>query len=444
MTYLFSNSVVISNEIEIKNDSGNPIPISKNTSVNSDSNPLFIKGSSDNNFFSPTQIDAFGRLRVSNPFTLFDSSFTIGDNKRVFDTSNTAGTSYNFEANISSVLMNVGTNSGEKVFRQTKRYFQYQPGKSLLSLNTFVMNSGKANLRQRVGYFDTQNGIFLENSNNNTFIVKRSFVTGSVVDTKISQSNWNVDTLQGSGPSGKNLDISKAQIFWTDVEWLGVGSVRTGFVIDGEFQVCHQFNHANIESNVYMTTATLPVRYEIENTGTTSDSSTMKHICNTVISEGGYAPAVITRSGSTSLTGLNMSATSFEPLISLRLKSGQTNNVVIPSNVNLYGLQSTPFVFKLIQNANVIGGYWNTNGTDSIVEYNANATSLGTGGFDLLQGIFVGGTGSQPVTLNLKEHNHSLQLTGNINGSPEVFCVAVKATTNNDDAIGSIAWEEYN
>ena len=69
---------------------------------------------------------------------------------------------------------------------------------------------------------------------------------------------------------------------------------------------------------------------------------------------------------------------------------------------------------------------------------------MGTGGTDLMQGMFVGGTSSQPTNINLKEHNHSLQLTSNINGSPSVFCVAVKATTNNDDALGAISWEEYN
>lgn len=444
MTYLFSGNTVITNEVEIKNDAGNAVPISRNTITNSDTNPIFVKGTADTSFFAPTQTDAFGRLRVSNPFTLFDSSFSIGDNIKVWDTSNTNNTSYSFEPNISCIKMNVTTSSNDKIYRQTRRYFQYQPGKSLLSLNTFVMNEGKANLRQRVGYFDTQNGVFLENSSNVNYIVKRSFVTGSAVDTRIPQNQWNGDKLDGTGSSGLNLNISKAQIFWTDVEWLGVGSVRTGFVIDGNFIVCHQFNHANLESNVYMTTATLPVRYEIENIGVTDSASSLKHICNTVISEGGYAPAVITRAASTALTGLKMSQTEFRPVLSLRLKSDNYDSVVVPSQIDVFGLQSTPFVYKLIQNANVIGGTWFTTGTDSVVEYNANATSVGTGGFDLMQGMFVGGTSAQPVTINLKEHNHSLQLTSNINGSASVFCIAVKATTNNDDALGSIAWEEYN
>ena len=446
MTYLFSSntSATIVNEVEVKNDAGNAIPVSKNTNTNSETNPIFVKGTADTSFFAPTQTDAFGRLRVSNPHTLFDNHFSIGDNTRIWDTSNTAGTSVNFETNLACITMNTDTVAGRNVYRQTKGYFQYQPGKSLLSLNTFVMNSGKANLRQRVGYFDTQNGIFLENSDNVNYIVKRSYTTGNVVDTRIAQSNWNGDTLNGSGPSGINLDISKAQIFWADIEWLGVGSVRTGFVIDGNFLVCHQFNHANLESNVYMTTATLPIRYEIENTGTTSSASTLKHICNTIISEGGYAPTAVTRSASTALTGLEMSQTDFRPVLSIKLKSGRQGSVVTPTKIDLYGLQSTPFVYKLVQNANVIGGSWLTTGSDSVVEYNANATTLGTGGNDLLQGMFVGGTSAQPISINLKEFNHSFQLRANISGNAEVLTVAVKSTTNNDDALGSIAWEEFN
>jgi hypothetical protein len=142
------------------------------------------------------------------------------------------------------------------------------------------MNEGKANLRQRVGYYDNRNGIFLERAGNTAYIVKRSSVSGTPVDTRIQQNVWNNDALSGTGSSGKNLNLDKAQIFFTDVEWLGVGSVRAGFVIDGELIIAHQFNHANLESNVYMTTATLPVRYEIENIGITTSSSNLKQICS--------------------------------------------------------------------------------------------------------------------------------------------------------------------
>jgi hypothetical protein len=429
MTYLFSSNTSITNEVEVKNDVGNALPV------------IGVEGSPITVAFSGATIDSFGRLRTASPHTIFDNTFSVDEKPRVWDTDKVNGTAV-FKPNLACVDMGVNSSSGSKVVRQTKQYFMYQPGKSLLTLNTFVMNEGKANLRQRVGYFDNSNGIFLEREGNVAYIVKRSSVTGSPVDVRVPQTQWNQDKLDGSGDSEVSLNLDKAQIFFTDIEWLGVGSVRTGFIIDGTYHFAHQFNHANLESNVYMTTATLPVRYEIENTGITTSTSNLKQICSTVISEAGYAPAVITRSASTSLIGLEMSDTTFRPLLSLRLKSGEGDHVVLPVRLDLFGLQNTPFVYKLVGNANVIGGVWETTGSDSVVQYNANATTLGTGGYELMQGMFVGGTSAQPVSINLKEHNHTLQLRANIGGVAEVFTVAVKATTNNDDALGSISWEE--
>ena len=432
MTYLFTGNTTISNEVEVKNDVGNALPV-----VGVEGSPITVA-------FSGSTVDAFGRLRISTPHTIFDNSFSVDAKPRLWGTvTANSGTSV-FVSNISAIDMGVSTALGSKSVRTTKQYFQYQPGKSLLSLNSFVMNEGKANLRQRVGYYDNNNGIFIEREGNTAYIVKRSSVSGTPVDTRIQQNVWNNDTLLGSGPSGKTLNLDKAQIFFTDVEWLGVGSVRTGFVIDGEIIITHQFNHANLESNVYMTTATLPVRYEIENTGITTSSSNLKQICSTVISEAGYSPTVITRSASTELAGLAMSQTAFRPLISLRLKTNHIDKVVLPTRMDLFGLQSTPFAYKVIADANVSGGTWASLGSDSVIEYNANATTLNSGGADLLQGIFVGGTSAQPVIVNLKEHNHSFQLRANATGTPEVFTIAVKSTTNNDDALGSITWEEQN
>src|SRR5210317_587345 len=214
-----------------------------------------------------TSNDAFGRLRVSNPHTLFDSSLRYGDNTEKWsesetDNSGNSGSAHN--ANEGLMDITVGESSGDSIIRETKRVFSYQPGKSLLVLNTFVMNSPKTYLRQRVGYFGAENGVYLEQDNNSIYIVKRSKVTGSVVNTRILQANWNVDALDGDGVSGYTLDLTKAQILWSDFEWLGVGSVRVGFVINGQFIPVHIFHHANTSDasydglSTYITTATLP------------------------------------------------------------------------------------------------------------------------------------------------------------------------------------------
>ena len=391
---------------------------------------------------SGTAVDSFGRLRVSEPHTLFDSTLRYTDDSRNWSNT-TVGTAYTtHNANTSSISMVVGPTSGDSVVRQTTRYFLYQPGKSLLTMNSFTMQP-RENVRQRVGYFDTNNGIFLEHDGTTAYIVKRSYVTGSPVDTKIPQSEWSEDKFDGTGYSKTTLDFSKAQLFWTDIEWLGVGSVRVGFVIDGKILTAHKFHHANKTASTYMTTASLPLRYEITNTDDTGVSTTLEHICNTVISEGGHTPKVITRAASTALTGLNMTTTEYRPLVAIRLKTGRRGGIAVPAFSTIYGLQNTPFNYKILQGATITGGTWVSGGDESHVEYNVTATAL-SGGKNLLQGMFIGGTYVQPIELDLKKFNSSYQLRTLLDGTMETFVIAAIATTNNDDALASLIWEEYN
>lgn len=432
MTYLFSSNTSITNEVEVKNDAGNPLPV-----VGVSGSPLTVS-------FNETNYDAFGRFRVSEPYTMFDSTLRYTDDSRNWDTSTTGATANIFyNVNTSSIEMNVGTASGNKVIRQTKRYFQYLPGKSLLSLNTGVFGPTKANLRQRIGYFDSSNGIFFERNGSNNYIVKRSNTAGVVTETRIDQYSWSEDKLDGTGNSSIGLNFDAAQIFWTDVEWLGVGSVRAGVIVDGQYIVAHKFHHANTVTDVYMTTASLPIRYEIENTGITSSSSKLKQICSSIISEGGYTPTTQTRSVSTTLAGLEMSQTEYRPLVAVRLKQNRTGGIAVPKHISLFGLQTTPFVYRLVSNATVTGGSWLSTSNESHVEYNANATSY-TGGSVISQGLFTGGTGANPLEIDLSTHNHSLQLRTTISGTNEVFLVSCLATTNNDDAICALDWQELN
>ncbi len=387
-------------------------------------------------------LDAFGRLRVSNQHTIFDNTHRFSDHSHEWDTSLSGSGSITHSLNTSSILMNVGTASGDKVIRQTKRYFAYQPGKSLLIKNSFNMQP-KENVRSRVGYFDSNNGIYLEHDGTSLYVVKRSYTTGSVVETRIPQSQWSEDKLDGSGYSKKTLDITKSQIFWCDIEWLGVGTVRAGFVIDGVNYVVHKFHHANIITSTYIGTATLPIRYEIENTSSTLTSTYLEHICNTISSEGGHTPRVSTRAASNALTGLNVSNVTYTPLVALRLKSSRIGGVAIPTLMNIYGLQNTPFSYKVYQDVSITGGTWVSEGDESNVEYNTTPTSF-TGGSTLLQGIFIGGTNVQPTTVLFSEIDSSYQLKVRINGTTEALLIAALATTNNDDALASLTWEEIN
>jgi len=216
--------------------------------------------------FGGATADAFGRLRVSEPVSLFETQARYYDHGQFANSISGTGNVV-YVAAQSSYQLNVGTASGDSVLRETLKPFPYQPGKSQLTLNTFCFNTPKTNLRQRVGLFDANDGVYFENDGSYNYMVIRSGSTG--VEERIRQDAWNVDQLNGTGPvtnpSGITLYPDRTQIFFADVEWLGVGSVRVGFVINGAYIICHSFPHANQPGNtkVYMTTATLPIRYEI-------------------------------------------------------------------------------------------------------------------------------------------------------------------------------------
>lgn len=426
----------------------NLLNVHKAMEYNSLGQPVIRTVGNGSNYSSAGNIDggrdAFGRLRISEPLTLFDSSFRFGDNTFNWSTYQTSGDAVvSHLANESSMSLYLGTTADEEIIRETKTVFQYQPGKSLLILNTFVMAPAKANLRQRVGYFGANNGFYFEQNGTGYNMVRRSYANGSIDNTAIAQADWNVDPLDGTGPSKITADFSKSQIFWMDVEWLGVGSVRTGFVINGQFVICHIFHHANILSKVYITTATLPIRYEIKNTGTTGSASTMRQICSSVMSEGGYSPSNITRAISSAITGKNISDTVYTPLVTIRLRSGREDAIAVPDSVDVYGLQQAAFKWRLIQGGVLNDNTWATVDSETSVEYNLAATTV-TGGTVLLEGIFIGAVKGGAEGIDLTKHMLAYQLRRRLDNTRENLTLAVLATTNNDDAVGNITWQEDN
>ena len=393
-------------------------------------------------------VDAFGRSRVSQPLTLFDSSHRYKDNG-LWSTSNSAGTTYNFNANAGLVELNLPTTSGAEIVRETTKVFSYQPGKSLQILNTVVMEPPKANLRQRVGYYGANNGIYLEANGTNIAFVERSFSNGSLVETRAEQANWNVDTLLGavpSSPSQKTLDMSKAQIIFHDIEWLGLGTVRCGFVIDGKLIHCHSFHHANYITSTYMTTASLPLRYEIRNTGTTANSSTMKQVCSTVMSEGGYElrgvqQAIGTPVGAGYLCSV---ANTMYPVVSIRLKSTALDAIVIPTAASLLGKgNGVDFKWSLIAGGTVTNTVaWTSAGSDSAVEYTLTANAI-SGGRVCATGYFNSSTQSSPTIDILKQALFQFQLERNgLTGAQEPFTIAIQSGSATSNCYAALDWEE--
>jgi hypothetical protein len=385
--------------------------------------------------------DAFGRLRISQLYTIFDSQHRYQENDKWTTVTGVSGTT-TYQINQSVVDLNVTTVSGDSIYRETKRVFSYQPGKSFLNMSSFVFASGKTNLRQRVGLFNAQNGVFFEQSGTTNYLVLRSYVSGSVNETRIDQANWNYDVFDGSGPTGRVLDSSKANIFWMDIEWLGVGDVRAGFVVDGHMEIAHIFHNDNQNATSYMTTAVLPLRQEIQNLGTTASSSTAKQICATVASEGGYEGFTRRYNIATSTTPKTLTSSGVTyPLVSIRMASGRTDSVIIPANLSI-ALEQTQnnkpdiIQYKVLLNATLSGENWQTHYKGN-VQYDTTATSV-SGGTDVAGGYIVSDS-----TLSLSDvRDFNFQLGRTQSGVSDVFTVIAAPTISGAKVYTDLSWFE--
>jgi len=418
-------------------------------------------GSSVNNAFyaqfGGSTVDAFGRLRVTSPYTLFDSQSRFAADPAYSYVTATGGTT-TYNTNKSSVDLAVTTSSGSTVLAQTFRVFPYQPGKGLLTLQTFTMAAAKTNLTQRVGYYSAYNGVYLEQGPNGVTFVIRTYTGGSVDNTRyVAQANWNGDKLNGTGPSGVTLDLTKTQILWFDFEWLGVGNVRCGFVINGQFVVCHTFQNANIGTSVYMQTAILPLRFEITNTGATASASTLQMICSSVQSEGGYEQtsqiftARRTDDGKSIANNTNLT---FTPLVSIRVNSSYYGAIVIPQGILFHPTASgsTGYEIVLARNATLTGATWAGAALSSgQVDVDLAATAMTTTVNEIIQTSFSAqssqstDTAIVPTGYNFDiQIGYTASLSGNGFGTSDTYTLGVRGLNNSPTGSGTGSISFYN
>lgn len=383
MTYLYNKNVNPQNN-NVAVSTTNPLPITGNVLS------ITVAGSTD----------AFGRQRVSEAFTLGDYKHTYGLDPNFRNTTSNGG-SITHITNQAAARLTTNSNSSAYAIHQTKMYHNYMPGKSQLIKSSINFYQNTANVTKRTGYFDANNGIYFEQAGDGTLsFVIRTDTSGTPSDArKITQANWNQDTCNttivglstdGSNygkPGTWNLDITKTQIFLTDFQWLGVGTVRCGFVHNGQTIIAHEFDNNNQLATVYMSNPNLPVRCEILNTGVTTGAY-FDQICSTVISEGGYVESGIDFGVNTGTTAKTVTTGNGNyPVVAIRLKNtfrGYPNRVIVrPKDINIYA-ENFPAYWSLIKldssaNATFSNTTWVSADTDSAVEYNLNLTGFTDG-----------------------------------------------------------------
>lgn len=395
-------------------------------------------------FADSSAIDAYGRLRVSNPLTIFDSKL-LGDNRPTLwdDVEKSgAGTASVYDVDASQVTLSVANLTAGVRTRRTFMRFNYQPGKSTFITMTGLLGPGDPGISTRIGYFDDVNGLFFSSIDGVANVVVRSSTSGAPVDTATPQANWNIDKFDGTGPSGVTLDFTKAQLFFIDFEWLSIGRIRFGFFIGGTLFYCHESLHANISTTAYMTTPNLPLGYEIENDGT-GPASSMTQICSQVSSEGGTSDLGTLRYKSLGTATVNANSVgTIYALVGIRLKVAFVCETINLQKVTAIASTNDDFEWLLLLNPTVAGTFTYADETNSAVQIALGDTSGNPGtntvtGGTLIDGAYVTHQSSGGgLILN------SIHLGESIAGVQDEIVLAVRPLTANLDIAGGLQWRE--
>lgn len=382
------------------------------------------------------QLDAFGRLRTSNLNTYFDSPLKHHEEIYIWDTltSGNGAWNYSFAENMLSASV-VG--NGDRVLRQTKEYFQLQNGKSHFGFVGTVLGTTSTGVTKNVGVFDDENGFMIRQSGDgNVHFVVRSSASGTAQDFSVPQTSWNIDTLDGNGPSGINVDFEKLQILAFDMSYSGNGSVRFGVMIDNRIIYAHKSSSFNLYNVNNFTTPSLPISYEIEST---SGSSTLKQQSCCIMVEGNYEERGVQRSVNTGLTAINVGSTPV-PILSVRLKTQYRKAVIIPESYTILQTSTNTtlyyavYMFTSLTNPSWVDSQSNTN---CIAQVDKAATAF-SGGIMIDSGYL-----PAKATGNVSERfNNILRLAGNIAGSTDIITLVVAGVGGSVPCFASLNYYE--
>jgi hypothetical protein len=265
------------------------------------------------------------------------------------------------------------------------------------------------------------------------------------VDNAVAQADWNLDKLDGDGPSGHTIDVTKDQIFIIDLQWLGTGRVRVGFIISGVVVYCHQFLAANVLTTIYMTTANLPARYELENTGTAASNTDLLQVCTSVSSEGGFDDerGIIHSAGN---GAIGIDVTTRRPVFSIRSKATFNSIVnrgsIFPEAARFLALGGDVF-WELVLNGALTGASFADVGSNSLAEKDVAASAISGGEVVDTGYIASGGPASSARQAEIASLTSKLALGLDIAGTvPDVFSIVATAVSSTPTVHGALRWKE--
>lgn len=384
------------------------------------------------------------RVKVSTYEVTDFATYTNGKDGDIWDEVITGTASSTHDPYQGMVKLEVGSNAGDQIVRQTKRVQRYLPGRQNEVSMVFRWFPSATGVRRRFGLFTEHDGVFFEDGGDgNYYVVIRRNTADGVVENRVGRENWSDDKMDGTGPSGIVANPEAIQHMVIEYEWYGAGQVEFKFVIDNNAYPIHKFNHANRAENTWASTAALPLRVELTNVAGTTGSHYFWQGSHSFATEGTTTLLGRQKNLSSPLTGKTLSlANTFYPVIAIRLKATALNSVVIPDLYSGATLDNTNVFIRVIEGANVTGGTWVSYDADSAVEYNLTATSYTNG--TTLDTVFVNGTnqGNQYVFPERSVTQLLRKTTTTLGDTASTFIIAIAATNANKAGWASLGWIE--
>lgn len=385
-------------------------------------------------------ISSFGRIKVSDSFNIFEAVFNFDKLPLVFDESLVTGGTNTFNSTKGAIDMAVTTASGSSVTVQSRKRIRYNPARSVIVQIAANIGGDKANVRRRVGQFDANNGVYFELDGLTKNVVIRNNNSGSIVNTVIPQSSWNIDKLDGTGSSGLTLDLSKQQLFVIEYGWQGVASVRFGVYINGSVVFCHAYETGNTLSLSFMKTANLPVRMEITNTGASASATTMSCNCIVVKNDGndseqeGLSKAYIRSTVKTVST-----IPTFTPVLAFRLNSTRLEGIIEFLKMAVYCSTADDIAYGVYLNPTLTGATFAV--TNSYLDIDLAATAL-SGGTLIETGFAKQAEQTGSASFDVMRFINS-QFGVSLAGVSDVICLAASSRVGTADVLASAVWREF-
>lgn len=400
--------------------------------------------------------DIFGNIPVSDQFSIFDSTRVFEYLLPLFYTHYTEGiVSRIYNKNTSSEIFTVGV--GGTYATQLKCRTKYQPLKAHKVAVT-ITSTQEAGVEKYFGYADLdnytsagahtvdgtiQNGLVCKVSETNVYIQLYNNGTQTLDVDGIAKSDWNIDKLDGNGPSLITLNFEYSQIGLLELEWLGVGALLFYYNIGGVNIPIHKIENANVRAvGVYMRTANLSPFVMIKSVG---GVGSIEAICSAVVSGGGHNPVGVPRVAETA-NAIAVANGNTEAVLFIRLKPEAYEASVDITGISAIAETSSDCIFRLhfnpawngsainwidkpnshIQQATAAG---DNNITDEGITLDYNPLSTDSDAFNAL------------VESKLKL-GKNLQTNANQEGLFDVICLSVESLNSNEIYEAAIKYKD--